>query len=91
MRVQNKPIGTLGMANQRETIDAHSQQAGTFSEARDVSGQQVWLTADGAKALDALKEQGYELKAEKDPGKLTRFVLGDFLGAKGEQFQGSVK
>ncbi|MBL8956995.1 MAG: hypothetical protein JNK82_39850 [Myxococcaceae bacterium] len=91
MRVQNKPIGTLGMANQVETIDAHSLQKGDFTEARNVGGQPVYLTKAGAEALDALVEAGFELKASADPGWLSRKVLGDFVGAKGEQHQGSVR
>lgn len=91
MRVQTKPVGTLGALNQIETVDAHSLRAGTFTEARQVNGQQVWLTADGAKAFDAMAGSGYELRAEKDPGFFSRILLGDLVGAKGEQHQGRVK
>jgi hypothetical protein len=91
MRVQNRPVGTLGMANQVETVDAHSTKAGSFSEARQVGGQNVYLTPEGAKALDALSEAGFELRATKDPGALSKMLLGDFLGNKGEQHQGSVR
>lgn len=90
MRVQNKPIGTIGMANQVETIDANSLKAGNFTEQRNVNGQNVWMTKAGAEAYDSLA-QGFEMRASKDPGWLSRMIFGDFVGAKGEQHQGSVK
>ncbi len=90
MRVQNKPIGTIGMANQVETIDANSLKKGDFTEARNVNGQAVYLTKAGAEAYDQLA-QTFDMRASNDPGWLSRTIFGDFLGAKGEQFQGSVK
>ena len=91
MRVQTRPVGTLGMANQVETVDAHSTRAGSFTEGRQVGGQHLFLTPAGAAALDGLAQAGFELRAQKDPGAISRMLLGDFVGAKGEQHQGSVR
>lgn len=91
MRVQTKPIGTIGALNQIETVDAHSMRAGSFTEQRNVGGQNVWLTPAGARAVDELKNGIHELRAERDPGFFSRMLLGDLVGAKGEQHQGRVK
>ena len=91
MRVRNHGAGGLGIVNQQEVIDAHSKKAGDFTEARTVEGKQVFLTADGAKAYDGLVSAGYSFRTEADPKGLSKFFLGDFLGPKGEQFQGKVK
>ncbi len=91
MRVQTKPVGTLGIANQVETVDANSVKAGTFTEPRTIDGNQVWLTKEGAAALDDLASAGYDLRASKDPGTFEKLLLGDFVGVKGEQFQGRTK
>ena len=91
MRVQTRPVGTIGMANQVETIDAHALRAGNFTEARNVGGQNVWMTPQGAEAYDALQRGGWEMRASKDPGWFSRTFMGDFVGAKGEQHQGRVR
>lgn len=92
MRVRNQGgAGGLGIVNQQEVIDAHSKEAGDFTQMRNVGGSEVWLTADGAKAYDGLVKEGYDFRTEKDPSGLGKFFGGDFTGPKGEQFQGKVK
>lgn len=87
MRVQNRPIGTLGALNQLEVIDAHSAKAGTFTESRNVNGQNIWLTKSGAEAYDRLAAD-FDMKASKDPSGFAKWWGGEL---KAETHLGSVK
>lgn len=90
LRIRNDQVASIGQDHQLEVIDAHSQQSGDFTEARAVDGKTVYLTREGAAALDGLKGDGFAFTVQDDPKGLTGWLLGDRTGPKGEQHQGKV-
>jgi hypothetical protein len=94
-RVWNTSIGSIGMINQCEVIDANTKQAGDFQFPRPVRGREdpLFFTKEGAIAFDALRAKvdiGATIKWEKDPGWLKRLFFGDSLAGK-EQYLGNPK
>lgn len=70
MRIKhNVDSGFGGGARQVRDIDAHSTKSGDFTEARSVSGKQVFLTSEGAQYFDSLKGKDYRFEALNDPTK----------------------
>ena len=67
MRVRSNIDGGLGGAARTEDIDAHSSQAGDFTERRSISGKDVFFTPEGAQRYDAHLAQGYRYEALDDP------------------------
>lgn len=79
-----------GRTHAIEVIDAHSMQSGDFTEQRQVQGETVFLTPEGAAAFDELQQGAYRFTVAKDPKGLLGWFGGDFTGPKGEQYQGKV-
>jgi hypothetical protein len=68
MRIKANIDGGLGGAHKlSDPIDAHSQKSGDFTEGRNIQGKQVFLTPEGAQALDGKIRDGFRFEAQKDP------------------------
>lgn len=63
VKFQGMGYGNIG--GNVNVIDAHSTQAGDFQHARNIDGQHVFLTAEGARAYDNLAN-AYQAKVHPD-------------------------
>lgn len=68
MRIKSNIDGGLGGAHKlADPIDAHSKKSGDFTEARSVTGKQVFLTPEGAQTYDSKVRDGFRFEAQNDP------------------------
>lgn len=67
MRVRSNIDGGFGGAAKAEVIDAHSTNAGDFTERRRVGNNEVFFTPEGAARFDEHLRQGYRYEALEDP------------------------
>jgi hypothetical protein len=86
--ILNSGVGTIGMANAINVVDANSVKAGNMTEPRDVTDkkgntQKLYFTADGAALFDkyASKDNSYDgngprITVEKDPSGISKLWSG---------------
>jgi len=89
-RIQNTGISGYGLNSQLEVLDAHSTRSGDFTQERQVGNEVLYLTPEGAEAFDALKCDGWDFTAERDPSRFMQWLLGG-VGLREEKFQGKAE
>ena len=93
-RVVSPAGGGTGEVNNNEAIDGHSKNEGDFTESRTLGGKTLFLTPEGARAVDAMLQRAEAssapVRAESDPDFFERFFMGDSFAGR-ELFSGETE